>query len=228
MGDKLRAAGLATALISWSFVVPRIAQRWNPLPQAVFGGATALVTRAPLGLRPPALWSGLRWGAAAAAPVVLAVAAGTAIPPVRAGMSERALPEPSGRWLLLRIPIGTVWSEEVTFRAALGTVAERAFGVSGGRLATAAVFGLSHVPDARAAGMSVPGTVLVTGAAGWIFAWLYAKSGSLAAPMLAHLAVNEAGAVAALAVQRRDEISRRCERGQPACVARSSGRRSRN
>ncbi|PRC50346.1 CPBP family intramembrane metalloprotease, partial [Mycobacterium sp. ITM-2017-0098] len=79
---------------------------------------------------------------------------------------------------------------------------DRAFGDSAGRLFTAAVFGLSHVPDARAGGQSVPGTVLVTGAAGWVFSWLYAKSGSLAAPLLAHLAVNEAGAMAALAVQR--------------------------
>ena len=46
------------------------------------------------------------------------------------------------------------------------------------------------------------GTVLVTGVAGWAFAWLYERSGSLLAPMLAHLAINEAGAVAALAVQR--------------------------
>ena len=36
-------------------------------------------------------------------------------------------------------------------------------------------------------------TVLVTGVAGWLFGWLHARSGSLAAPMLAHLAVNEAG-----------------------------------
>jgi membrane protease YdiL (CAAX protease family) len=68
---------------------------------------------------------------------------------------------------------------------------------------TAAVFGLSHVPDARAAGEPVAGTVLVTGSAGWVFSWLLRKSGSLAAPMLAHLAVNEAGAIAALAVQRQ-------------------------
>jgi hypothetical protein len=86
----------------------------------------------------------------------------------------------------------------------LGTVAERAFGAFGGRLFAATVFGVSHVPDARATGESVTGTVLVTGVAGWIFGWLYAKSGSLAAPMLVHLTVNEAGAVAALAVQRRE------------------------
>jgi membrane protease YdiL (CAAX protease family) len=46
-------------------------------------------------------------------------------------------------------------------------------------------------------------TVLVTGVAGWFFGLLLERSGSLAAPMLAHLAINEAGAVAAVAVQRR-------------------------
>jgi uncharacterized protein len=202
MRDRVRAAALAAVLIGWSWVAPRIPQRWNPLPQAMFGSSVVLLNRAPLGLWPPALSRGLRWGGAAAVPVLVAVAAGAAIPPVRAGMAGRALPKPTG-WLLLHIPFGTVWSEEVAYRAALGAVAGRAFGHVVGRVFTAVVFGLSHVPDARAAGTSVPGTVLVTGAAGWIFSWLYARSGSLAAPMVAHLAVNEAGAVAALAVQRR-------------------------
>ena len=43
----------------------------------------------------------------------------------------------------------------------------------------------------------------MTGLAGWVFGWLAERSGSLLAPVLAHLAINEAGAVAALAVQRR-------------------------
>jgi CAAX protease family protein len=116
-------------------------------------------------------------------------------------MGDRDLPAP-GFWLLLRIPIGTVWSEEAAFRAVLGTAAGSAFGSRWGRVAQAAVFGLSHVADARRTGEPVVGTVLVTGGAGWAFGWLYERSGSLAAPMLAHLAVNEAGAVAALAVQR--------------------------
>jgi membrane protease YdiL (CAAX protease family) len=118
-------------------------------------------------------------------------------------MAARTLPEPTARWLALRIPFGTVWSEEAGYRAALGTLAARAFGPSAGRWFTAAVFGLSHIPDARATGEPVAGTVLVTGAAGWVFGWLYDKTGSLAAPILAHLAVNEAGAVAALMVQWR-------------------------
>ncbi|WP_163894836.1 Rv0804 family intramembrane glutamic endopeptidase [Mycolicibacterium hippocampi] len=232
MRDKLRTAALAAVLIGWSVTTPRIPLQWNPIPHAVFGTSVSLAGGAPHGLRPPELWAGLRWGAAVAAPVALAVAAGTVIRPVRAGMAERTLPASAGHWLLLRIPVGTVWTEEVAYRAALGTVAKRAFGAPGGRLVAAAVFGLSHVTDARAAGQPVSGTVLVTAAAGWVFDWLYAKSGSLAAPMLAHLAVNEAGAVGALAVQRRrgegEGISRRFGRGRRAGAVRWSGRRSRS
>jgi membrane protease YdiL (CAAX protease family) len=63
-------------------------------------------------------------------------------------------------------------------------------------------FGLSHIADARRAGEPVLPTVLVTGVAGWAFALLRERSGSLLAPMLAHLAINEAGAIAAISVQR--------------------------
>ena len=82
-------------------------------------------------------------------------------------------------------------------------MAADAFGPGAGRLLQAAAFGLSHIVDARATGEPVVGTVLVTGAAGWLFGWLADRSASLLAPMLVHLATNESGAVAALAVQRR-------------------------
>lgn len=224
MGDRLRAAALAGLVLAWSAIKLRIPSRWNPLPQAVFGAAVAVLARPPLGLRPPALWAGLRWGGAAAVPVLVTVAAATAIPGVREAMTAQVRTPDPARWLLLRIPIGTVWAEEAAYRAATGTATERAFGVPVGRLVAAATFGLSHVPDARSSGTPVLGTVLITGAAGWLFSWLYDESGSLAAPMIAHLAVNEAGAVAALALTRR----RRSGRERPAGAARSSGRRSRN
>jgi len=119
-------------------------------------------------------------------------------------MSERSLPQPIWRWLLLDIPVGTVITEEAAYRGALGTMAAAGFGERGGRLLQAAAFGLSHIPDARGAGEPVLVTVLATGAAGWMFAALSSRSGSLLAPVLAHLAINEAGAVAARIIQRRN------------------------
>src|SRR4029453_10741610 len=113
--------------------------------------------------------------------------------PVRSALAERDLPARSSRWLVVRIPIGTVWSEEAAFRASLGTLAADAFGPTGGRLLQSLAFGLSHIAEPRSTGEPVIGTVLVTGAAGWFFALLREGSGSLAAPMLAHLAINEAG-----------------------------------
>jgi membrane protease YdiL (CAAX protease family) len=118
-------------------------------------------------------------------------------------MTVRELPPWAPAWLGLRIPVGTVWAEEAAFRGALAKAGADAFGPSGGRLLQAAAFGLSHIADARATGEPPAATVLVTGIAGWLFGWLAERSGSLAAPGLVHLAINETGAVAALAVQRR-------------------------
>jgi membrane protease YdiL (CAAX protease family) len=202
--SKVRAVELAAAMVGWSFAAPRV--RWHPLPNATLGTALVAVTRSPLGLRPPALWSGIRYGLAAGAAAALGVAAVTALPPVRRAMAERDLPTHPGRWLLLSIPIGTVWPEEAAYRATLGTVAEAAFGPTRGRLLQAATFGLWHIVDARVTGQPVVGTVLLTGGAGWFFGWLHARSGSLAAPMLVHLAVNEAAGLAALSVQRRNRV----------------------
>jgi membrane protease YdiL (CAAX protease family) len=187
---------------------------------------TALVTwsGARVGLRGPAVRSGIRLGLAVAAPIAVGTAVAAALPPVRAGMAARQLPADPARWLLVRIPVATVWAEEAAFRGGLGTVTAAAFGPRTGRLVQAIAFGLSHIGDARPPGGRersdlgdvtggrersdsgeglVWATVVATAAAGWAFDWLYRRSGSLLAPMLAHLAINEAGAVAALVVQRR-------------------------
>jgi membrane protease YdiL (CAAX protease family) len=204
VASRIRALALAAGLVAWNGLVdPRLPARWQPLVRAALGGVLMLGTGARPGLRPPELWSGVRLGMAAATAVSAGVAATTAVPVVRAEMHRKVLPDMPARWLLLRIPFGTVWAEEATFRAALGSVGVDAFGPSGGQLLQATAFGLSHIADARAAGEPVLGTVLVTGAAGWAFGWLAQRSTSLAAPMLAHLAVNEAGALAALACQSR-------------------------
>jgi membrane protease YdiL (CAAX protease family) len=169
--------------------------------QAPLAAVLVSITKAPLGFRPPALRAGLRLGLTAAALVTASVAAGTAIPRVRTAMADRTAPAGPAAWLALRIPVGTVWSEEAAYRGALATLAAEGFGPRAGRLLQAIAFGVSHIPDARATGEPVLGTVLVTGIAGWVFGWLAERSGSLVAPLLAHLAINEAGAVAALAVR---------------------------
>lgn len=206
MGERGFSRGhtfaLAAALVGWSFLGPRLPMAWRVTLQAGVAGLLVRVTRAPLGLRPPRLWAGVRLGSAAGAAAASVVAATTAVPLVRASMADREPPGSVPGWLLLRIPVGTVWAEEAAFRAALTAATSGAFGRSGGRLLQASIFGLSHIADARAAGEPVLGTVLVTGVAGWLFGWLTDHSGSLAAPMLAHLAINEAGAIAALTVRR--------------------------
>lgn len=197
------ALALAAALVGWSFTAG-LQHPWrrHPVVLAALGSALAAATRAPLGLGPPQVRSGLRLGTATAGLVAAGVMAGSALPRVRAGMAERELPQRPGHWLAVEIPLGTVWSEETAFRGALAALAADGFGPTGGRLVQAITFGLSHVPDARETGTPVLGTVAITGLAGWIFALLAERSGSVLAPMLAHLAINEAGAIAALAVQR--------------------------
>lgn len=200
---KIRALALSGALVGWSFTAG-LDQPWrrHPVVQAGIGTALALTARAPLGLRPPALRHGLRLGAAVAGVVTAGVLTATAAAPVRSAMGERTLPARPWRWLAVEIPLGTVWSEETAFRGALSTLAARGFGTRRGRLLQAATFGLTHIADARANAEPVIGTVALTAAAGWFFGLLTERSGSLAAPMLAHLAINESGAVAALIARR--------------------------
>lgn len=174
----------------------------TPGMRAIVSTAVAAAVGAPLGLRPPQLWSGLRNGALAAGVVATVVAALTAVPRVRTGMGERRLPDKPVRWLTLEIPVATAWTEEMLFRGLLQTVAVRAFGPTVGPLVQATAFGLWHIPDARRVGDPVLGTVLATGVAGWVFGWLAQRSGSVLAPVLAHMAFNESAAVGALVVQR--------------------------
>ena len=203
MTPRIKALTFAAALVGWSFTAG-IEHPWrrHPLVQAALGTGLAVATRAPLGLRPPKANNGLRLGLAVAGMVGAGVALATAMPKVRAAMAQRELPERPGHWLAFEIPLGTVWSEETVFRGALATVAADAFGPTGGRLVQAVTFGLTHIPDARGTGEPIIGTVLVTGLAGWVFGLLAERSGSLIAPILTHLAINESGALAALGVQR--------------------------
>lgn len=200
---QIWALALAAMLVGWSFTAPRVPRPWRTPAQAGLAGLLIVLTRAPLGLRPPRLWRGLRVGVVAATSTATVVAMTTKLPLVRAGMAGRELPRPAPLWLLVQIPLGTVCAEEAAYRAALAAAGSAAFGPTAGRLLQASAFGLSHIADARATAEPVLPTVVATGVAGWVLGWLGERSGSLVAPMLAHLAINETGAAAALALQRR-------------------------
>src|ERR1700692_1420033 len=121
---KLQARGLAAALVLDS----ALPSRRHPLTQALLAAALVAITKAPLGFRPPALWSGLRVGAAAGWAVPAAVAAGSALPPVRAAMADRTPPASPAIWLALQIPVGTVWPGAAPYRAAPTPLAAGGFG----------------------------------------------------------------------------------------------------
>lgn len=199
---RARAWILAVALVTWPALLERFPQRWRPLVGAGVSTALAAVAGTPLGLRQPQLGAGVRLGGVVASAVAVMVGASPVLKPVRTSMRERDIGLHPAVWLGLHIPVGTVWSEELAFRGVLQPLAAQACGQRLGGVVQAVAFGLAHIRPARAAGDSVPATVLVTGLFGWLLGWLRERSGSVAAPILAHLALNEAGAVAALAVQR--------------------------
>ena len=199
---RARAWILAVALVTWPALLERFPQRWRPLVGAGVSTALAAVAGTPLGLRQPQLGAGVRLGGVVASAVAVVVGASPVLKPVRTSMLERDIGLHPAAWLGLHIPVGTVWSEELAFRGVLQPLAAEACGQRLGGVVQAVAFGLAHIRPARAAGDSVPATVLVTGLFGWLLGWLRERSGSVAAPILAHLALNEAGAVAALAVQR--------------------------
>ncbi|WP_433523357.1 lysostaphin resistance A-like protein [Nocardia pseudovaccinii] len=142
---------------------------------------------------------GLGYGLASAGVVAAGYGVAVAIPALRGrmgGFSDRAPDVPLGEWVAVHIPIGTVYSEELIFRATLNPLLDKFFGPRGGALIGAAVFGLWHIHPARAAGDGVPGTIAVTAAGGLVFDALRRRTDSATAPALLHFALNAGGALA--------------------------------
>lgn len=200
-------------------------RRWYPAVNAL-AAATALaaaaasgLTAADLGLRRDQLKSGLRLGSAAAVPVVAAYALAALAPATRPLLDDQRIAVLDRRQLayhvLLRIPLGTVAWEETAFRGVLQAALRRVLAEPAATAVASAVFGLWHIRPAaealaanrlagsRGARLAAVGAVAAgTAAAGALLSCLRERSGSLAAPVVLHLAANCTGPLASALARR--------------------------
>jgi uncharacterized protein len=178
------------------------------------------LSAADLGVGRDRIAAGSRWGLGVGAPLVAVVHVLSLVPATRGLFVDARYLQLSGpeaaRHLFVRIPFGTALSEELVFRGVLLAALRRQWRQPVAVAVSSALFGLGHVLPALAftrANAGVPGsgsgaaltvgaTVVATGAAGAGLAWLRLRSGSLAAPVLVHAAVN-AGALAATRARSR-------------------------
>ena len=200
---------LVVANVLRSTVVPSGAQlAYNVgIGAAVLGiGWWAGLGRGELGLDPDTLLPGLRYGGIAAGVVIAVIAAGTLLSAAdRFYVDERAdigFAELALRALVV-IPVGTVLVEELAFRGVLLALARRVTSGPWAAALTAGLFGLWHVmPAWRADGAATAaGTLALTTLFGLGLGWLRTRSGSLVAPMLAHVAANSGALVASWLVR---------------------------
>ncbi|WP_019931478.1 CPBP family intramembrane glutamic endopeptidase [Nocardia sp. BMG111209] len=130
--------------------------------------------------------------------VVLGYVVALAVPASRTRLAQ--IPDRSpdvslAEWAGVQIPWGTVYPEELIFRATLDPLLESTLGPTG-NIMGAMLFGLWHIEPARAAGDDVATTVAATAVAGAALSELRRRTGTVRAPALLHLAVNAGGAIA--------------------------------
>jgi len=162
-------------------------------------------------------WPPGRLGAWVAATVAAGWLVIAAVPATRPVLNDKRITSLDGRAVayqaVVRIPIGTVLWEEAAFRGVLQAALRRVLPETATIVVTSTVFGIWHVrptlqalrvnglaSDRKKAVARVAAGVAATTAGGVLLSWLRARSGSLTAPVLLHLATNSGGMAAAWAV----------------------------
>jgi uncharacterized protein len=188
---------------------------------ALSAAAASGLTADDLGLARDRLGPGLRLGCAAAAPVVAAFGLAALAPATRPLLNDQRVAALSGPQLayhvLLRIPLGTVAWEETAFRGVLAAALRRVLAEPAATAVASAVFGVWHVrPTAEALAANrlaagrgtriaaVTAVAAGTAAAGALLSLLRERSGSLAAPVVLHLAANCTAPLASALARRLD------------------------
>jgi uncharacterized protein len=205
-------------------MLPWHGRRYSVLNVGATGAALAAaaasgLTATDLGLGCEELVPGLRLGSAAAAATAGGWALIAAVPATRPALRDDRIAGLSGREVayqaLVRIPLGTVLWEETAFRGVLQAALGRVMPMGAAIAVTSCVFGIWHIGPTAAAlringlagapGKTVAGVtagVAATAAGGVLLSWLRTRSGSLAAPILLHVATNSLGALTAWAITR--------------------------
>ena len=168
------------------------------------------LTRDDLGLGWKQVPAGLRYGGAAFGLVLLVLVIAALIPATNGFLHDSRAQISAGRLgyeLGVSIVLLTAIPEEFAFRGVLLGSALKRWGPWRASLVTSVLFGLWHIAPTlhtmsdnhvfRGEASSVAGQVLlvlgavvVTFGAGLVFCWLRLRSGSLVAPVLAHVATN--------------------------------------
>lgn len=171
-------------------------------------GSLARLSAEELGLETRTLPQGLALGGLVFL-AITAVVTVAALVPAAAGLFDDDRADIGFSSLLVRvlviIPIGTVLVEELIFRGVLHGLLSRLVSPLAALIIGAVIFGLWHVfPAWRATSeeATVAGTFLLTSVAGLGFGWLRVRSGSVAAPALAHLGTNTIALTAAWILAR--------------------------
>lgn len=189
----LMIGGLTAAIVARSIVIP---SDWhfgfNVAIVALSIGVARLtaLSAEELGLARQNLGAGLRLGGLAFVAITAVVALGAPFGLLDDDRTTVDLGDMTLR-VLVTIPVGTVAMEEFAFRGVLDGLLERVTRPTAALVIGAGLFGLWHVPPLLDEGAAVVlGTLAATTVAGVGFIWLRRRSGSLVAPVLAHLATN--------------------------------------
>jgi len=185
---------------------------------SVAAARTCGISRAGLGMCPDRLGRGIRIGLITALPVTAVVGLGAMVPATRGFFHDERARGGGTRHVLfetlVRIPLGTALPEEVIFRGSLIGLFTQRHSAAMAASMSSILFGVWHVlPTLRTlplnpAGTRVHGnpmrtvgvvlaTVTATTLAGYGLAWLRYRSGSIAAPLVAHASLNGAAYLAA-------------------------------
>jgi membrane protease YdiL (CAAX protease family) len=187
-------------LAVWNIARSHVADELRPMGALVVAAGILVISRwgslsaAELGLARRFLGRGLRLGLLAFAAIAAVILVAGLVPAVRDWFDDPRVDVGWGAFLfrvVVAIPFGTVVLEELAFRGSLLALLRRIMSTWSAVIASSVLFGLWHLPSLTdASAVEMVGTMIATTAAGIGFCWLRLRSGSLLAPVLAHLATN--------------------------------------